>query len=202
MFGRQNRKHLQALEELHEELTAEDFRARAVLNDAIAQIDMRLARDREDRERAQLSTQTAIENSQSLITAQATDVGRLLQQVANTCALVAERVEVDRYERRALTEAIARLAQLPVTPLESREHALGGTVVPPSQIADDSEPHVEEKEIDLRDPADPRVGAGDASPVEHRWTYGPPTDESVDRRPHEDAQSTSRPHSNWSTRQS
>ena len=58
MFGRQNRRQLQALEELHEELSAADFRARAVLNDMIVQIELRLARDREDGERAQLSTET------------------------------------------------------------------------------------------------------------------------------------------------
>jgi hypothetical protein len=200
MFGRQNRKHLQALEELHEELSAADFRARAVLNDAIAQIEMRLARDREDRERAQLSTQTAIENSQSLIAAQAMDVGRLLQQVANTCALVAERVEDDRFERRALAEAIARLVQSPVTPLETRAHALGGTVFPASEIADHSKPQVAENEVDLRDPADPRVGVDDASSVEHRWTHGPPADKSIDLRPHDDTQPTSRTLPRWATK--
>ena len=71
MFGRQHRKQVKALEALHEELSTADLHARAVLNDAIAQIELRLARDREDRERAQLSTETAIEKSQSLITAQA-----------------------------------------------------------------------------------------------------------------------------------
>lgn len=192
MFGRQNRKHLQALEELHEELSAADFRARAVLNDAIAQIEMRLARDREDRERAQLSTQTAIENSQSIITAEANDVGRLLQQVANTCALVAERLEADRFERRALADAIARLAQSPATPLGPREHAVGGTVFPAAEIADDTKPHAAENKIDLRDPADPRIGVQDANSVEHRWTYGPPADESIDLRPREETQFTSR----------
>ena len=196
MFGRQNRKHLQALEELHEELTAADFRARAVLNDAIAQIEMRLAGDREDRKRAQLSTQTAIESSQGLIAAQATDVGRLLQQVANTCALVAERLEDDRYERRALADAIARLAQSPATPIESREHALGGTVFPASETAALS-PAGAENEIDLRDPADPRVGTDRTASVEHRWTYGPPTNEST----HGETHATARPHSNWSTKQ-
>lgn len=199
MFGRQNRKYVQSLEEIHEGIAAADVRARTVLNDAIAQIDMRLARDSEDRERAQLSTQTAIESSRSLITAQAMDLGRLLEQVANTCALVVERLEDDRSERRALTEVLARLAQSPVTPIEPREHAIGGTVFPASEIADDSEPPaVETNEIDLRDPADPRVGVEDPSSVEHRWTYGQPASEILDPRPHA---STSRPHSRWSTKE-
>lgn len=196
MFGRQNRKHLQALEEL----SAADLRARAVLSNAMAQIDLQLAQDREDRERAQSSTQAAIENTQSLITTQAMEVGRLLEQVANTCALVAERVEADRFERRALADAIARLVQSPVMPLESREHALGGTVFPASEVADDSKPDAAENEIDLRDPTDPRVGAEDAS-SEHRWTYGPPADDSVDLRPHEDTQSTPRTLPRWVTKQ-
>ena len=113
--------------------------------------------------------------------AQATDVGRLLQQVANTCALVAERIEADRYERRALSDAIARLAPPSATPLESPSHTLGGTVFPAPEIAANSSPPAED-EIDLRDPADPRVGVQDPTAVEHRWTYGPPTDEST-RRP-------------------
>jgi hypothetical protein len=199
MFGRQNRKHLQALEELHEELSAADFRARAVLNDAIAQIELRLTSDREDRERAQLSTQTAIERSQSVIAAQAMDLGRLLQQVANTCELVAERLEDDRFERRALSDAIARLAPSPATPLESPAHALGGTVFPASEIADDGKPQPE-NEIDLREPTDPRVGVEDAGSVEHRWTYGPPAEESADLRPHEDPRSTSRILPRWATK--
>jgi len=199
MFGRQHRKHLQALEEIREELSAADLHARAVLNDAIAQIDMGLARDRDDRERAQLSTKAAIESSQSLITAQAIDLGRLLQQVANTCAAVAERLDDDRAERRALAAAIARLAPLPVRPLESGTHALGGTVFATPEIADQSEPQAAENEIDLRDPADPLVGAEDPSPNEHRWTYGEPADESTNG--HDDAQPTARPHSRWTTRQ-
>jgi hypothetical protein len=181
MFGRQNRRHLNALEELHKELSAADLDARAVLNEAITQIDLRLARDREDRERAQSSTETAIEKSQTLITAQANDVGRLLQQVANTCASVAERLEADRLERRALAEAIARLAQSPATPLESRAHTLGGTVFAGAEIADESEPDAAENEIDLREPADPHVGAEDAA-SKHRWTYGPPTDRTATDR--------------------
>ncbi len=195
MFGRQHRKHLQALEEIHEEISAADFRARAVLNDAIAQIDMRLAREREDREQVQRSTQAAIESSQSLLTAQATDLARLLQQVANTCAMVVDRLENDRSERQALAEWIARLAPSSATPLESREHALGGTVFAASEIADDSEPEAAEIEIDLRDPADPpRVGAEDASASEHRWTYGQP----ADRQPVDE--SLPRQHSTWATK--
>jgi hypothetical protein len=198
MFGRQHRKHVQALEQIHEEISASDLRAQAVLNDAIAQIDTQLAQDRDDRGRAQLSTKNAIENSQSMITAQATDLGRLLQQVANTCAAVAERLEDDRSERRALAEAIARLAPSSVTPLESRAHTLGGTVFPASEIADQSEPQAAEHDIDLRDPADPHVGEEDAG-SEHRWTYGEPADENTDG-PHDDAQSTSRRNSRWTTR--
>ena len=175
MFGRQQRKHVEALEEIHEELVAADVRARTVLNDAIAQIDGRLARDREDRERAQLSTEAAVENARSLINAQATDLGHLMEQVANTCALVVQRLEDDRSDRRALAEAIDRLAQLPAAPVDAREHALGGTIFAASEIADHSEPpQVNMNEIDLRDP----------SAIEHRWTYGEPTSEILDPRPH------------------
>ena len=147
----------------------------AVLNDAIAQIELRLARDRDERERAELSTDTAIENSRSLIIAQANDVGRLLQQVANTCALIAERLEDDRYERRELADAIARLAHSPSAPLESGARPLGGTIFP--ALTDQGEPQPAQNEIDLRDPTHPRAGAQDVGFAEHRWTYGEPADE-------------------------
>ena len=127
MFGRRNR-HTQALEDLREEFAAADRNARAVLADAMAQIELRMGRERDDREAARLSTETAIENAQSFLTSQARDVGLLLQQVANTCALVAEQVEADRVERRALVEAIGRLVQLPGTTAEAGERPLGGTV--------------------------------------------------------------------------
>jgi hypothetical protein len=199
MFGRQRRKHLEALEELHDELAAADVRGRAVLADAIAQIEVRLARDREDRERAQLSTRTAIENSQSLITAQANDVGRLLQQVASTCALVAEQLEADRSERRALADLIARVLPSSPAPVESRERALGGTVFAAPAIADSTKPQAVDGEVDLRDPADPRVGGDDASSDQHRWTYGSPEEERVDLRTQEDTRSTSHTPPRWTT---
>ena len=79
-----------------------------------------------------------------MLTAQAKDVGLLLQQVADTCALVAERVEADRIERRAFVEAIGRLAQSPEA-LESGEHPLGGTVFPASELVPPEEPPAEER---------------------------------------------------------
>ena len=139
MFGRRSRKHVEALEELREEFSAADRHARAVLTDAIAQIELRIAREREDREAARLSTETAIADARSLLSAQAKDVGLLLQQVADTCALVAERIEADRIERRAFVEAIGRLAQSPGA-LEPGEHPLGGTVFPDAAIVEDANP--------------------------------------------------------------
>ncbi len=86
-----------------------------------------------------MSTETAIAHARSLLSAQAKDVGLLLQQVADTCALVAERIEADRIERHAFVEAIGRSAQSPGA-LESGEHPLGGTVFPASEIAEDANP--------------------------------------------------------------
>lgn len=187
MFGRRIRKHTQALEELREEFSAADRHGRAVLTDAIAQIELRMAREREGREAARLSTETAIENAQSLLTAQAMDVGRLLQQVANTCALVAERVEADRFERRAFAEAIGRLVQSPGTPVESGEHPLGGTVSSASEIPTHTEPPVD---------------AEDASPPGEPRAEPPPQDETIDLRTHEDPQPTPRTLPRWATKRS
>ena len=71
---------------------------------------------------------------------------------------------------------------------------------PASEITAGGTPPVADNEIDLRDPADPGVGGEDASSVEHRWTYGPPTDEGTDI-PATTLQSASRPHSRWTTKQ-
>ena len=121
MFGRQHRKQVKALEALHEELSAADLHARAVLNDAIAQIELRLARDREDRERAQSLTETAIEKSH----VDHRESERRRTPAGHTCASVAERLDADRYERRAV-EAIAWRSR-PRPP--SHVHT-GGTVFP------------------------------------------------------------------------
>jgi hypothetical protein len=49
--------------------------------------------------------------------------------------MVAERLEDDRLERRALTEALSRLARPPAAALDPTSRAIGGTVFAPADAA-------------------------------------------------------------------
>ena len=125
------------MEEIREQLTAADLRARAVLADAIAQIESRLTSDLEQRERLQASTELAIETLQRSVIGSATDVARALGQVSEMCAIVSEKIEADRVERRALTEAIAALARSQTAALDAPARTIGGTVYAASSLSDD-----------------------------------------------------------------
>jgi hypothetical protein len=190
MFGRRN-KHAEALDELREEFSAADRHARAALADAMAQIELRTARERDERETARLAMETALEEAQSSLNAQAMDVGRLLQQVANTCALVAERVDADRAERRMFVEAIARLTQSPELPAESAERPLGGTVFP--EIATPPEPRVDETDAG-RVATEPPAAAEAVAPAAE--------EEIIDLREPEDSPRPSRTLPRWVTKRS
>jgi hypothetical protein len=189
MFGRRNRKHVEALDDLREEFSAADRNARAVLADAIAQIELRMARDREEGDATRLATEAAVENAQSLLTAQANDVGLLLQQVANTCELVVERLEADRLERRAYVEAIGRLMQSPA--LEAGERPVGGTVFPPeiaADVAPDSETTADANVAEVPTWAEPPVRAAAAE------------EDTIDLNQHEEQERTSRTLPRWVTK--
>ena len=159
MFGWQ--KRTEAREALRDEMSAAaDQHARAVLADAMSQIDLRLAKDREDRSRADLSTQTAIESLRfAVMDNQSPDIGPLLAHVAEMCTLVAERIEEDRVERRALTEAIAQLARATAAPLDAppvdvSPRVIGGTVLAASEVPDVIDLVAHDAETDLDHDAD------------------------------------------------
>ena len=128
MFARRKRQDAQAIEVIREHLAAADAHNREVLAAAIARMELRYSRDLEDRERLQVSSETAIHNLRHSVTTSAGDVARSLAQVANMCAMVAEQIETERLERRALTEAIELLARPPLPALEEGPRVIGGTV--------------------------------------------------------------------------
>ena len=103
MFGSQKRKEAAALEAIRAELSAAELRSRAVLADALAKMELRVSRDVEERRRMQSVTESAVETLQSSLTNSSTEIARALGQVANMCAIVAERLDADRLERRAFT---------------------------------------------------------------------------------------------------
>jgi hypothetical protein len=151
MLARRKRQDAQAIEAIREQLTAADAHNRAVLADAIARIELRLSRDLEQRERLQASTETAIDSLRYSVSGSAADVARSLAQVANMCAMVAEQIEADRLERRALTEAVELLAR-PLPPaLEEGPRVIGGTVFAAPELSYDSEISIVEDDEDHED---------------------------------------------------
>jgi len=138
MFGSQKRKDA-ALRAIREELSAAELRSRAVLADALAKMELRLSRDVEQRRRLQSVTESAVETLQSSVTDSSTEIARALGQVANMCALVAERLDADRLERRAFTEAIARAGRPPVAKSDGPSQIIGGTFFATSEVPDEPE---------------------------------------------------------------
>ena len=124
------------VELIRDEVWAADRNALAMLAEATAQIEVRLSTDSEDRQRAQSSTETAIEQLRSSVIGHAIDVGRGLEQVAEMCALLAEQIEADRLERRAIIEALTSLSQPRPSPSTGPSQVIGGTVFAASEISD------------------------------------------------------------------
>ena len=128
MFGWGRRRDAQAVEAMREQLAAADMHARSVLA-AVAQTDSRWTKDREDRARVQQSTEGTLEQVRSSAAENAADITRALHHVAEMCALVVERLDADRLERRALTDAINLLVRQQQSPLETPSQVLGGMVL-------------------------------------------------------------------------
>ena len=139
MFGSQRRKEAAALEAIRAELSAAELRSRAVVADALAKMELRLSRDVEERRRLQSVTESAVETLQSSQTNSSTEIARALGQVANMCAIVAERLDADRLERRAFTEAIARAGRPPVARPDGPSQIIGGTFFATSEVPDEPE---------------------------------------------------------------
>ena len=137
MFGSSKRKDAEALEAIREEMAAAELRARAVLADALAKMELRLSRDIEQRRRLQTVTESAVETLQSSLTTNSAEVAKALGQVANMCAIVAERLDADRHERRAFTEALARAGRPPVAKADGPSKIIGGTFFATSEVPED-----------------------------------------------------------------
>jgi hypothetical protein len=131
MFGRAKRRDAEAMESIREQLAAADMHARSVLS-AVAQTESRWAKDRDERSLSQQSAERAIEGVRESVVENAADVAHALKHVSDMCALVVERLEADRVDRRSLTEAITLLARqqpAPVAPVATPSNVLGGTII-------------------------------------------------------------------------
>ena len=159
MFGRAKRRDAEALAAVREEMAAAELRARMLLADAVAKMELRLSRELEQRRRDQSVTESAIETLQSSLSSSSTDVARALGQVANMCAIVAERLDADRLERRAFTEAIARATLPPVTKSDGPSRIIGGTFFATSDAPDEPEISVVDANDDDHSTPDAHIDA-------------------------------------------
>jgi hypothetical protein len=148
MFGRSKRRDAEALAAVREEMAAAELRARMLLADAVAKMELRLSRELEQRQRDQAVTESAIETLRSSLSSSSADVARALGQVANMCAIVAERLDADRLERRAFTEAIARATLPPVAKSDGPSRIIGGTFFASTEVTDEPEISVVEADDD------------------------------------------------------
>jgi len=131
------------------ELSSADIRARTLLADSIARMELSLkVPPPPPGSSAGLAVATtssaAVEALADSVARTASEVARALEHVSSMCAMLSERLDADREERRALTEAIARLGVTVPAPADTPSTVLGGTVYP----APDREPEPEPELIE------------------------------------------------------
>jgi len=114
-FGK--RKDAEMLETIRGQIAGASTDSRAVLADAISQIESSVSARIEERSRLQASTGTAVETLHSAVTESASDVADTFERVANLCATVAARIEAHQLEPDPLAEVIERLASAPAIAL-------------------------------------------------------------------------------------
>ena len=163
MFGRRKRQDELVIDAIREQLNTAAAHNRTVLNDAIARIDLRLSRDLEQRERLQASSEAAFEALRYSVASGASDVARSLGQVADLCAMIAEQIEAERLDRRAITEAIAYLARPHAPALEEPSRVIGGTVFASPELSDEREISIIEDD-DVEDDGPDEAGEDPGGP--------------------------------------
>jgi len=85
--------------------------ARNALEDVIASTDTPVMTSLEPNPRHVPAVNTGMTHSESSLAASTADLREAAREIADVCALVAERVEVDRLDRRAFADALMALAQ-------------------------------------------------------------------------------------------
>ena len=126
-------------------LSQADIRARTLLADSIARMESRLSQPEPTPAPspapvlAASAGAGAVEALAESVARTASEVARALEQMSSMCAMLAERLDADREERRVLTEAIARLGALPPVASDAPSSVLGGTVFSSPPVARDDD---------------------------------------------------------------
>jgi hypothetical protein len=130
VFGRRSRQETEEL--LRAALQRLDGNAKetAVLVKTIAALKATIGVEAERARGLEATADATARARHEALAAQAADVSAALEHVASMYARLAERVEADRLERPALTEAIGRLGRQLMAPDPNRPRVVGGTVFP------------------------------------------------------------------------
>ena len=118
VFGRNRRAEGEALNEMRAEMIAAAG-DRAKLASVLQKLEATLQSDLTRAAREQSTTNVAVENLRQSVNANNTDLADAMKQVATMCALLAERVEAERLERRELIETLVALKTMPVAEISS-----------------------------------------------------------------------------------
>ncbi len=129
MFGRRKRQETEELLDAASRRLDASAKQAAALVDAVVALNATISTEMERNQRLEAASEAAARALQQAIAAQTTDVSGALRQVASMYELLAGRIDDDRQERRAISEAIGRLALPPAPPAEPpRPRVLGGSV--------------------------------------------------------------------------
>jgi len=119
VFGnKRRREEEQALADAEaraEALAEADLQERKLLTLAIEQLTATLTTDNAQRTDVTAVTESALETLRRTATGQAAELAKAVEEIARMCSLVADRVEAEREERKAMIEAVGALAQRALT---------------------------------------------------------------------------------------
>ena len=125
MFGRRRREA--ELEAITTALEA-DAEARRALADALARIDARLAQGLDEQAQTQTATGVTVQHLRSTVVDTRNDLAQAVDHLARVCALLSDRIDVERIERQAIVETMSKLALAPAPePPRSGERVIGGS---------------------------------------------------------------------------
>jgi hypothetical protein len=156
VFGRGWSAKAEALREEVRAKFAASAQERAALADAIGKLEATLANDLAQRSAAQVATESAVASLRDAVGGHGSDLSEAVHEMARMCSLLAEHIESERAERKALIDAVGLLAQ---HMMESNALAPAPRVIGGNVYATDDDP--DRDEIVLVDDENHRT---------HHWT--------------------------------
>jgi hypothetical protein len=111
VFGRGWSAKAEALREEVRAKFAASSQERVALADAIAKLEATLATDLVQRTQAQAATESAVAHLREAVGGHGSDLAEAVHEMARMCSLLAEHIESERTERKALIDAVGLLAQ-------------------------------------------------------------------------------------------